>query len=280
MALLLERLLIDEYRQVRGEVHSRVPRMVRQLRLAHQRASLHRGRRPEEPTNELLWYLFNEEMTNEQFLDCLEVCLLESFWAAADSIGNVAFYGSNYRRVFDEVLEDVKKHMLLNNMAYRLGPGLKFHVASSEVVEQTAMAPALLLLASSSFEVANEEFATALKHQRDGNGDEAVVFAVKALESTLKIIGKQRGWGLTGKEPGSKLLQRAFEQELVPPQLQSAFTSLRTLMENGTLPVRNASGHGKGATTQPVRMPSALVDYTLANAASAMVLLLRLHGAK
>lgn len=276
MALLMERLLIDEYQSVHDVIRARVPKMVRQLRLAHQKAVLVPGR-TDGDANELHGYLFEGEMTNEQFLDCLEVCLWEALFAAADR--NVAFYGNNYRLVFEEVVEGVKKHMLLNNMAYRLGPGLKFHLASSEVVEQIALEPALALLADSRFAVANEEFAAALKHQRSGNGDEAVVFAVKALESTLKLIGEQRRWGLTGKEPGSKLLQRAFEKELVPPQLQTAFTSLRTLLENGTLPVRNVSGHGKGATAQPLRMPPELVDYVLANAASAMVLLLRLHRA-
>lgn len=65
--------------------------------------------------------------------------------------------------------------------------------------------PALLLLQEAGFEGANAEFLRAHEHYRNGNYKECLVESSKTLESTIKVICKQRRWDTEG-DTASKLM--------------------------------------------------------------------------
>src|SRR5262249_9574730 len=116
-------------------------------------------------------------------------------------------------------------------------------------------------------------------HYRKGEDKDAISWALKALESTLKAICSARNWTFDPqKDTASKLLEIIFANNLVPAYLQNQFTALRSVMESGVPTVRNkTSGHGQGAT--PCGVPDHLTRYVLHLAASNIVFLIESHKA-
>src|SRR5690606_39202838 len=134
--------------------------------------------------------------------------------------------------------------------------------------------PALHLLNSKRFAGAQEEFLKAHEHYRKQNTKEALNEALKAFESTLKVIAKKRGWTLKERPTSKDLIDAAFAHGLIPSFWQSHFSGLRSVLEGGVPTGRNRlSGHGQGEALQPV--PDELAAYILHLTASTIVFLVR-----
>jgi hypothetical protein len=116
------------------------------------------------------------------------------------------------------------------------------------------------------------------RHRRNEDKD-AINWALKAFESTLKAICTARGWHFDrSRDTASKLLEIVFAQGLIPTYLQTQFTALRSLLESGIPTVRNkTAGHGQGEVVTEV--PQYLTKYALNTAASNIVLLIEAHAA-
>ena len=142
----------------------------------------------------------------------------------------------------------------------------------SQFLHQEAVKPALQLLSATHYAGANKEFLTAHEHYRHQRYGEAVNECLKALESTLKVICKQRRWPVDETATANKLLQIVFEQDLVPNYLQSQFSGLRSVLESGVPTIRNREG-GHGAGAEPRQIPQHLAAYVLHLTASAIVFL-------
>jgi hypothetical protein len=112
---------------------------------------------------------------------------------------------------------------------------------------------------------------------RRGEDKDAINWALKALESTLKAICATRGWAFDPtRDTASKLLEIVFANNLIPSFLHAQFAALRSVMESGVPTVRNkTSGHGQGVTTTAV-LPH-LTRYVLHLTASAIVFLIESH---
>lgn len=120
--------------------------------------------------------------------------------------------------------------------------------AHSEIVK-----PTLNLLSKSKFAGANEEYLKAHEHYRHGRNKECLTECLKAFESTMKIICKEKGWTYNQTDTAKKLIQSCLQNNLVPTFSQSQFTSLQNLLESGIPTIRNKlGGHGQGAVPQKV----------------------------
>jgi len=138
----------------------------------------------------------------------------------------------------------------------------------SEVVK-----PALFVLKD--FDAAKEEFLSAHEHYRHGNFEECITDCCKSFESLMKNICHNQGW-VTDKEmqvlPAAKLIQRCFDNNLVPSYMQDQFASLKKLFESGVPTIRNKSAsHGAGKEVREI--PHSLVSYTLHLTATNIVFL-------
>lgn len=145
-------------------------------------------------------------------------------------------------------------------------------------IHTEAVIPALRLLSDPRFKGADEEFRSAHGHYKSGHNKEALVDALKALESTLKTIFGIRKWAYKKTDTVSSLLKIAFDNGLVPPYWQSHYSGLRATLESGVPTVRNqTSGHGQGAS--PTVVPAHIVSYSLHMTASAVVFLVEAERA-
>jgi hypothetical protein len=78
----------------------------------------------------------------------------------------------------------------------------------------------------------------------------------------------------------SKIIDVLFKNNLIPSEMQSHFTALRSTLESGLPTVRNQpgqGGHGQGSDV--VEVPDYLAAYCLHLAATNIVLLIEAHNA-
>lgn len=137
----------------------------------------------------------------------------------------------------EEAIADLNARFRENGMGYEFSNGMIIR-KDSEILHEEVVKPALYLLHDEEFEGASEEFLKAHGHYREGNFEECVVYAGKAFESTMRIIGDRKDWGLKGKENASELISIMVTNGLIPVYFQNALQGLGTL--------RNQVAHGKG----------------------------------
>jgi hypothetical protein len=209
---------------------------------------------------------FIERGETNQVLDLIEYCLL---------------FISNLSRRPDD-----KYTLAISELNYRFiehGLGYQFETerlirVDSAFVHAEVVKPALSLLHEVAFHGASEEFIQAHDHYRGGRYPEAIAGALKAFESTMKAICEIRRWPYPSNATSRALIDIIIKNGLVPAELASEFSSLRTLLESGLPTVRNrAGGHGQGK--DPIAIPSYLAGYALHLAAANIVFLGQAHKA-
>jgi AbiJ N-terminal domain 4 len=142
----------------------------------------------------------------------------------------------------------------------------------SEVVKK-----ALHLLSHPGFEGPEREFLAAHDDYRNGPDkfENAITNALKAFESTLKVICDREEWAYSANATAAALIKAVIENGLLPPYLESSFGALQSLMI-GLPTIRNkTAGHGRGASTRDVQPD--LVAYALHSAAANIVFLVEAH---
>lgn len=148
----------------------------------------------------------------------------------------------------------------------------------AELVHVEAVKPALALLRDKRYAGAEQEFLSAYDHYRKGKSKEALTDALKAIESTMKVICHKRGWPIQPKDTAQKLIDACLSNGLIPSYWQSHFTSLRSMLESSVPTARNkTSGHGQGTAIQTV--PDHLAAYVLHMTASTIVFLVKAEQA-
>ncbi len=151
----------------------------------------------------------------------------------------------------------------------------------SQYIHTEAVEPAISLMYDAQFDGPLQEFMQAHEHHRKGNNKEAIVNAQNAFESTMKAICDQQGWAyVREKATAQNLLKVLFDNGLIPAEMQSHFTALRSTLESGLPTVRNRGGRGgHGQGSDVVDVPDYLAAYCLHLAATNIVLLIEAHNA-
>jgi hypothetical protein len=148
----------------------------------------------------------------------------------------------------------------------------------SELVHVEAVKPALELLRDKRYSGAEQEFRSAYDHYRAGKTKEALTDALKAIESTMKVICNKRGWTFQPTDTAKGLIDVCLKNGLIPTYWQTHFSSLRSMLESSVPTARNkTSGHGQGVTIQQV--PDHLASYVLHMTASTIVFLVKAEQA-
>ncbi|MGG7604140.1 STM4504/CBY_0614 family protein [Massilia sp. BKSP1R2A-1] len=142
----------------------------------------------------------------------------------------------------------------------------------SELIHSEVIKPALALLADPAYRGVQEEFLSAYEHYRHQRPKEALVDALKSLESMAKTIAQKHHWEYSAKATAKHLFDLLFEKELIPPMWASQYTGLRSMLESGVPTARNRlSGHGQGS--EVVDVPDHFVAFALHQTAAAIVFL-------
>lgn len=176
----------------------------------------------------------------------------------------------------DAAVEKLNGRFQEHKIGYRFESGQVLRI-DSEFIHQEAVKPALHLLQAPHFAGAKEEFLKAHTRYREQEFEDTISESLKALESTLKVICKRKGWPFSEEDTARKLIQIVFNHGLIPKYLQSQFSSLQSLLVSGVPTMRNRdSGHGRGTT--PRQVPAHLAGYALHTTASAIVFLAEAAG--
>ena len=133
----------------------------------------------------------------------------------------------------------------------------------NEILQQTAIKPALTLLSASAFREANKEFLDALTDHRKGDYQDCLTKCGSAFESVLKIICEQNGWP-AGRDAG-KLLNAVLSKTALPGFLKHPLIQIAI--------IRNELGSAHGAGAEPRHATQHLAQYTINITASAILLL-------
>jgi hypothetical protein len=132
----------------------------------------------------------------------------------------------------------------------------------SEFTHAELTMPVMKLLAQEYLQGANEEFFTALDHQRHGRNKECINECLKAFESTMKSICHKRKWQYNQTDAAKALIGICERNNLFPVFMENHLTGLRMALESGVPTARNKVGaHGQGAT--PITVSPEFATYIL-----------------
>jgi hypothetical protein len=171
-----------------------------------------------------------------------------------------------------EAIEEFNGRAKEHGVGYQYTDGEIIRV-DSELVHKEAVVPALTVLRGQKFSSAQDEFLKAHEHYRHGRMSEALVDALKAFESTMKIICDGRGWAYDKSKGASELVRACLDNGLIPPYWQNHFNGLKNVLTSAIPTPRNKQG-GHGAGSAPAQVPpSELVSYVLHMTASTILFL-------
>lgn len=168
----------------------------------------------------------------------------------------------NANEIANAAIEELNERFREHGVGYFFSDGRIMRV-DSELVHAEAVKPALIVLRQRGFESAQAEFLAAHAHYRSGKNSEALIEALKAFESTMKIICTKRRWSFDKTKGAAELVKVCLDNGLIPLYWQAHFSGLRSVLESAIPTPRNKqAGHGAGA--QPVQTPpDELVAYVL-----------------
>jgi len=228
------------------------------------------------PHEQCVSYLMEAETENA--LDMIEV----SFHMLDRHVRNLHVVVRNRWNLTsaDDAIAELNQRFREHGIGYEYRGGQIIRV-DSKYIHAEAVRPALRLLhdEGKSFAGPLQEFMKAHEFHRKGEDKDAISWALKAFESTMKAICTARSWPFDSqKDTASDLVKILFANDLVPSYLQNHVSALRTVLESGVPTVRNkTSGHGQGPT--PVAVPPHYSAYALHMTASCIVFLMECHKA-
>ena len=178
----------------------------------------------------------------------------------------------------DEALQELNDRFKESAIGFQYENGDLIRVDStythSEIVK-----PVISLLANMSFAGASEEYLKAHEHYRHGRNKECLTECLKAFESCMKIICKEKGWQYNPNDTSKRLIQICLQNELVPSFMQTQISSFQNLLESGIPTIRNKlGGHGQGQT--PQKVDDEMTRYALNLTGSNIIFLVEQSGIK
>jgi hypothetical protein len=220
---------------------------------------------------------YSENQNNEEAIDIIEFCFkyINSVIRKTNSYTTYTKVEASPEDAISELNQRFKEH----GIGYQF-EGNEIIRVDSTYTHSEIVKPTLSLLWNKKFRGANEEYIKAHEHYRHGRNKECLTECLKAFESTMKVICKEKGWAFDeAKDTSRKLIQICFQNNLVPIYIQNQFTSLQNLLESGIPTIRNRqSGHGQGQTPQIV--DDGMTRYGLNLAGTNIIFLVEQSGIK
>ena len=192
--------------------------------------------------------LTNDNYNLELIFDLMELLIK---YKVKDMEGS--FYKKDYViEYINEIQDLINLRFKESSMGYRMINGQIIR-QDSETTFKEIIEPTINLTYNRLFKNVNIGFVDAIKEYQSGDNKDCIVKLLKAFESTLKIICDEKGWEYTETDRCSILINICFDNDLVPQEMKSEFTSLNSLLQSGIPPVRNNfAGHGEGGEERVV----------------------------
>lgn len=222
--------------------------------------------------NDLHNFLISEPDV-ERCLDAVELC-----YAVGDSLARKQIYLSqrDASSHVDDCIQELNTRFKEAGRGYEL-IDRKIIRIDSQLLHSEVVKPAIGFLNAEGFEGARDEFFGAYEHYRHGNHEEALVDALKAFESTMKVILTANGKNYGAGDTASKLILGCRDAGLMPAFNEFQMSSLVNVLTSGIPTLRNKNGgHGQGEAVRTVEPE--IVAYGLHLTASAIVMLAGLES--
>jgi hypothetical protein len=206
-----------------------------------------------------LKHFFLNETDAEKCLDFIELCMrILNDYVSKNRYKFVNITKQKPEDAISELNERFKEH----GVGYQFESGEIIRI-DSQIIHSEVVKPTISLLSNESFYAgANDEFLSAHEHYRHKRYKECLNDCLKSFESLMKAIHDKHQWEYNQHDTASKLVNSCLSHNLIPPYLQSQFTSLKTMLETGVPTIRNKNaGHGQGADVKPV--PEEMASYML-----------------
>lgn len=160
-------------------------------------------------------------------------------------------------RAYNEAINKALRASIheFNERLRRAGVKLNYHngfiqISEDELVERQVEAPFWELVKDPKWENVDTDMKEAID-RRDSGGRDPAFYAAKALESTIKIVSKERGW-TRGSEKGA----HAFIDNLASTKNGSFISKWeQSALKLFFSDVRNDLGHGPGGEPMPELTP-------------------------
>ena len=223
-------------------------------------------------------FLLKTEDTNK-VIDVIEVS-----FRYIDQVIRDKFYVSNHDELDkvpdgispDEAIDQLNRRFRQHSVGYQYESG-QIMKMDSQFIHSEVVKPVLMFLSDPIYKRANEEFLKAHEHYREGNYKDCINNCLNAFESCLKVICQKRGWNYRQKDQTKRLISIIFDNELIPPLMQSHFSGLRSALESGVPTIRNNwTAHGQGI--EEITVPEYIAAYILHLTASNILLLAKANA--
>lgn len=214
------------------------------------------------------------EQDIDRVLDAIELCFViaESY---RDKSYTYRYPQEDNGAYIDECVSELNTRFKEHGKGYEVSDGRVLRI-DSELLHTEAVKPAISFLNQSEYAGPRDEFFGAYEHYRHGNLKEALNDALKAFESTIKVVLELRGWEYDKTSPAKRLLAVLLANNFLPSYHQNHLNALSTLLESSVPTIRNKEGgHGQGSEVSEVEPE--IAAYVLHMTASAIVMLCSLE---
>lgn len=204
-----------------------------------------------ESDQEQIFNFLLQTATTEQIIDIVEISFKYIDRTIKEQYQQYT-YKTEVKIKPDDAITELNERFKENAIGYSFD-GNEIIRVDSTYIHSEITKPTISLLYNKIFQGASEEYLKAHEHYRHGRNKECLTECLKAFESTMKVICKEKGWTFNPTDTSKKLIQICFQNGLVPTFTQNQFTSLQNLLESGISTIRNKlGGHGQGQTPQKV----------------------------
>lgn len=214
------------------------------------------------------------EQDIDRVLDAIELCfgIAESY---RDKSYTYRYPQEDTGAYIDECVSELNTRFKEHGKGYEVSDGRVLRI-DSELLHTEAVKPAISFLNQAEYAGPRDEFFGAYEHYRHGNLKEALNDALKAFESTIKVVLELRGWEYDKTSPAKRLLAVLLANNFLPSYHQNHLNALSTLLESSVPTIRNKEGgHGQGSEVSEVEPE--IAAYVLHMTASAIVMLCSLE---
>lgn len=220
--------------------------------------------------------IFFQRCDCDKALDIIELSfqLVEKYWDSWISHNKESCKVSQSK---SDAIAELNTRFEEHGIGYEFSGGILLR-KDNQFIYQEIIKPALSLLEDTNFSGASDEFLSAYKFYRQRDKKQAISEALKAFESTMKAICIKKGWKFPANATAFPLITILVNNGLIPPELNSHFSNLRTSMQSGLPTLSNqTSRHGQGLEQKDVE--DYLVEYALNLCATNIVFLVKSYQA-